>query len=44
MRPAQKAKVVVESHFALGVENTVVLVVVDPLFLQYSWVALEPVA
>ena len=42
MRPAWKAKVVVESHFACGVENTVVLVVVDPLFLLYSWVALEP--
>ena len=33
MRPARKAKVVVESHFARGVENIMVLVVVDPLFL-----------
>ena len=42
MRPARKAKVVVESHFVRGVQNTMVLVVVDPLFLLYSWVALEP--
>ena len=42
MKPAQKAKVGVESHSARGVEDTMFLVVVDPLSPLYSWVALEP--
>ena len=33
MGPAQKVKVVVENQLVLGVRNTVVIVVVDALFL-----------
>ena len=44
MEPARKATVVVENHLALGVGNTVVIVVVDPLSLWYFWVALASVA